>query len=124
MISVRRPTRENIWRENIVMSPRTWLTGFAAVLLANLLCQATASSQTLSPEAQRAHAYRTMTAACGTDTARFCPAENQSTDFPRGQFLCLKIYRADLTMPCRKAVNALVAIPPAGSQHSGYGQLP
>ena len=55
----------------------------------------------------RAQAYRGVAGSCALDYQRLCPDDQaQSSPSPRAQVLCLKFYKSDLSLGCRKAVNA------------------
>lgn len=46
--------------------------------------------------------------ACGPAIERFCPALADAALQPRNAAICLKPYRTSLSLPCRRAVNALL----------------
>ncbi len=82
---------------------------FAAACLIGGLAGTAALGQEAQPGDKQAAAYREITAMCQADAERFCPAVDQSLASPRDQMMCLKTYRADLSLNCRKAVKAVVA---------------
>ncbi len=91
------------------MSCRIWPRHFAAMILLCPPLLGTATAQTVTAEPEQARVYRNLSAVCLGDTARLCPLADQTSHNPRDQFLCLKVFRADLTLPCRKVVDALIA---------------
>ncbi len=99
------------------MSYRTWRVGFTAVLLVANFWPAIANAQTVSAADQRSKAYKNLAGACEADMARFCPNVHRSAVAHREQFMCLKVYRADLALDCRKAVNTISTISQAGVDH-------
>jgi len=100
------------------MAYRTWRLGFSGLLLVASVWPVIANAQTMSMTDQRAKQYKNLRTACVADTARSCPNVGRSAVAQREQFLCLKVYHADLALPCRKAVNALSATSPAGDYQS------
>jgi hypothetical protein len=70
---------------------------------------ATAAAQDVASPAAKNAAYREMRMTCSADTARFCPAIGHVTATPRDQAMCLKTYRVDLSLACRKALAAVNA---------------
>jgi len=80
----------------------------AAFFVGLLACNA-AAAQDDSPADARGAAYRRVAKLCATDAARFCPVMDQASTFSRDQVLCLKMYRVDLSLPCRNAVAAVLA---------------
>jgi hypothetical protein len=95
-----------------------WRLGFSGFLLVANFWPVMADAQTMSTGNERSKAYKNMATACVADTARFCPNVGRSAVARREQFICLKVYHADLALPCRKAVNAVSPIPPVGGDHS------
>ena len=83
---------------------------FAAVFLIGGLAGTAALGQETQPGDKQAAAYREITALCQADTQRFCPPADQSPASPHDQMICLKTYRADLSMGCRQAVKAVIAV--------------
>ena len=80
---------------------------FAAATVVAVLGHGTASAQ--APGDQRMQALRSVAAACASDTMRFCPAVDPQSSTPRDQVMCLKFFRADLSLGCRNAVSAATA---------------
>ncbi len=66
---------------------------------------ATLAQPAITPSA----AYKEVAKFCVADAARFCAPVDQSPDFPRGQAICLRPYRVDLTRSCRLALDAVKA---------------
>ena len=81
----------------------------ALTLLIGFASGATAAAQDVVSPAAKNTAYREMHAACAADTTRFCPTIGQATAIPRDQAMCLKTYRVDLSLACRKALAAVNA---------------
>ena len=52
---------------------------------------------------------RGVVSACKDDYARFCPAPASGLASGRDQAICLKFYKNDLTLQCRRAVIAATA---------------
>jgi len=90
------------------MAMRTIPAGAAAFFIGALACTA-AVGQDTQPGDKQAAAYHEITALCQADAERFCPAVDQALASPRDQMMCLKIYRADLSLRCRQAVKAVIA---------------
>ena len=87
-----------------------WRIGAIGVgLLIVAACSGPAAAQDAAPAQRRSAAYRQTATACVPELARFCPPIDQSTALPRDQAMCLKLYRADLSLPCRNAVTAATA---------------
>jgi hypothetical protein len=105
-------------RETIAMSYRSLRLGFSVVVLIAAVWPVVADAQTLSTADQRSQAYQSLATTCAADMARFCPHADVSPAAAREQFLCLKVYRVDLARTCRKAVNAISTISPAGGDQS------
>ncbi len=90
------------------MAMRTGRVITAACFIGVLACTGAMGQQT-EPGDKQAAAYNKVTALCQTDAARFCPSVDQIPASPHDQVLCLKIYRADLSLPCRQAIKAVNA---------------
>lgn len=52
---------------------------------------------------------RNVVTACTDDYPRFCPAPANGSASGRDQAICLKFYKNDLTLRCRRAVIAATA---------------
>jgi hypothetical protein len=82
---------------------------FATACVVGVLTCTAALGQNTEPGDQQAAAYHAITLLCQADAERFCPSVDQTQASPRDQMMCLKIYRADLTLNCRRAVKAVTA---------------
>jgi hypothetical protein len=49
---------------------------------------------------------RLVMSSCAADYARFCPGPADRLVNPREEVLCLKYFKSDLSLSCRRAVNA------------------
>ncbi len=77
---------------------------FAPIL--SLFCLLTGFSQALAQAFRPDHTKRAVIEkTCARDLERFCP-ELANTGQLRNQVICLKPYRLDLSLPCRRAVTA------------------
>ncbi len=96
-MSVRRGVICAIWQR---CAPRRW----AVALLALLLFYA-GSAAANDPPTQAA--YRRVSKICVNDLAHFCADLPDGQTSGRNAAICLKPYRASLTRPCRRAVQAI-----------------
>jgi hypothetical protein len=80
----------------------------AALCLVALACPP-AGAQSATPEQARSAAYRRVAYVCAPEMQRFCSPIDQSPALLHAQAKCLKLHRADLSLPCRHAVNAATA---------------
>jgi hypothetical protein len=51
--------------------------------------------------------YRTLAKTCAGEITRLCPAVSASPYATRSQAICLKPYKFDLSLGCRRAVKAI-----------------
>ncbi len=81
----------------------------ATACFAGVLACTAALGQDTQPGDKQAAAYHQITALCQADAERFCPPVDQALASPHDQVMCLKTYRADLSLNCRRAVKAVMA---------------
>lgn len=63
------------------------------------------AAEPATPAAHRA-AMHAVALSCTEDYPRFCPDQGTSEITARDQLICLKPFKTDLSLPCRKAVTA------------------
>ncbi len=81
----------------------------ASLLIGIASCAAALAQEASASVESKTAAYRDVRTACERDTAKFCPAIAQATAIPRDQVMCLKTYRVDLSLNCRKALAKVKA---------------
>lgn len=52
-------------------------------------------------------AYARVEKSCAAETRRFCPAASVTAPQPRAMVICLRPYKASLSLGCRGAINAV-----------------
>ncbi|MFT8247081.1 hypothetical protein [Roseomonas sp. BN140053] len=84
---------------------RSALCGVLIALAAGLGAAITARAQDVA--AERRNAGRQVVQACADYTRRYCPAlAERRSPSAQSQVICLKHYKANLSLACRSAVNA------------------
>ena len=72
-------------------------------------CAAVLAGSPRAPLAQQPSrsAYRNVGASCAPEVARYCPLLLRSPGQYRNQAICLRPYRANLSLRCRRAVRTV-----------------
>lgn len=80
---------------------------FAALVASTLsILPGTAHAQS-NESSPTFRAYQRVGKSCVSEARRFCPAADPAAPQPRAMAICLRPYRASLSLACRGAVNAV-----------------
>jgi hypothetical protein len=86
------------------MGHRSFYVAIAAVVALQL-----AAGSCRAQERARQRRYDQVIQACARDAGRLCPWINPSTPEPRTEIMCLRPYRATVSLACRRALRAAVS---------------
>jgi len=67
-----------------------------------------APKPTFAQEPERARRYDQVVKRCARDAERLCPWLDPATRQPRNEVMCLRPYRATVSLGCRRALRAIL----------------
>jgi hypothetical protein len=78
-----------------------------ATIVAALFVAASSAAAAQDVGQPNAPDYRLVATACQEDYSRFCEHQGDPVPSPRIQAICLKNFRSDLSLGCRRALAAV-----------------
>jgi hypothetical protein len=80
-------------------------TGTVTIIAALFVAASSAAAQDVGQP--NAPDYQLVSTACQKDYSRFCEHQGNPVPSPRFQAICLKYFRSDLSIGCRRALAAV-----------------